>query len=163
MCDIIAYTDGGCRGNPGIGAWAYLLIHRPSARALEQADGERQTTNNRMELTAVLKCLQALTRPDTELEIRSDSKYTIDCCEKWLPGWKRNGWRRKGGPLKNVDLLQELDALLARHRVRFRWVKGHAGEVGNEYVDGLLNRAMDQLGRGAPAAHHKRRHFQLPT
>ncbi|TVQ90914.1 MAG: ribonuclease HI [Chromatiaceae bacterium] len=154
--DVIAWTDGGCRGNPGPGAWAFVLVQVHNGRALERAGAEHGTTNNRMELMAVLQALRALAKPGLELLIRSDSRYTIDSCHTWMPGWKARGWQRKGGPLKNLDLLQALDAELARHRVRFDWVKGHGGEAGNEHVDALLNTAMDRLVAGREAAHERR-------
>src|SRR5262245_19973061 len=112
VTDVIAYTDGGCRGNPGgIGAWAVLLIHPKTGRALERAGGERETMNNRMEMQAAIEALGALRRRQTSITIRSDSQYLINCCTKWLPSWKAHGWRRNEGPLKNVDLLQKLDVL----------------------------------------------------
>lgn len=153
MSAVIAYTDGGCRGNPGLGAWAYLLINTATGAALARAGSAADTTNNRMELSAVLGALRALRQDDTAILIRSDSKYTIDSCSTWLPGWKKRGWKRATGPLKNVDILQQLDAELARHRVRFEWVKGHAGDRGNEFVDQLLNESMD---RGAQATIERR-------
>ena len=152
MPQVIAYTDGGCRGNPGLGAWAYLLIDPARGKALARAGAERGTTNNRMELSAVLMALRALRKHDTELLVRSDSKYTIDSCASWLPGWKARGWKRATGPLKNVDILKDLDAELARHQVRFEWVKGHAGDRGNEYVDALLNESMDAAQAGGDGA-----------
>lgn len=148
MPEVIAYTDGGCRGNPGPGAWAYLLIQAGTGRAVARAGGERGTTNNRMELSAVIMMLRALRRRGIDLLVRSDSRYTIDCCRTWMPGWKARGWRRKGGELKNVDLLQELDRLLDDHRIAWEWVKGHSGDPGNDLVDGLLNEAMDRLAAG---------------
>ena len=154
--DVIAYTDGGCRGNPGPGAWAYVLINPRNKLAQEAAGGEQPTTNNRMELQAVLEALRALNKPQLKILIRSDSKYTIDCCSTWMSGWKKRGWTRKGGELKNVDILKELDQALQQHRVTFEWVKGHAGEAGNEHVDELLNQAMDRLKAGKSAAHKDR-------
>ena len=154
--DVIAYTDGGCRGNPGPGAWGYVLINPRTLTAQEAADGDKPTTNNRMELQAVLEALKALSKPGLKVLIRSDSKYTIDCCSSWMAGWKKRGWTRKGGELKNVDILKELDQALSKHQVQFEWVKGHAGERGNEHVDGLLNDAMDRLAAGTAAAHKQR-------
>jgi len=114
-----------------------------------------------MELKAVLMALRAMTRSDLEVCIRSDSRYTIDCCSRWLTGWKARGWRRKGGALKNVDLLQELDQELASHRVCFEWVKGHSGDPGNEDVDLLLNAAMDPLQDGRSPEHERRFEWAL--
>jgi ribonuclease HI len=160
--DVIAYTDGGCRGNPGgIGGWAFLLIHPKTGNALERAGGERETTNNRMEMTAAIEALGAIRRRDLVVVVRSDSRYLINCCSKWLPGWKRRGWRRSEGPLKNVDLLQALDELIARQRVRWEWVRGHAGNRGNERVDELANQAMDRIARGADPRLEKRRTWKL--
>lgn len=156
MTDIIAYTDGGCRGNPGIGGWAFLLHDRVSGQALERRGGEPHTTNNRMEMMAAIACLRALRKPGSALVIHSDSKYLIDCCQTWMPGWKARGWQRKGGPLKNLDLLQELDSLLAAHQVRWQWVKGHAGNRGNERVDQLANEAMDAIAAGQDPASERR-------
>lgn len=152
MPEVIAYTDGGCRGNPGLGAWAYLLINPASGKALARAGAETGTTNNRMELNAVLMALRALKKPGTDLLVRSDSKYTIDSCATWMPGWKKRGWRRPTGELKNVDILKQLDAELAKHQVAFTWVKGHAGDRGNEFVDGLLNESMDAAQAGGDGA-----------
>lgn len=149
MPQVIAYTDGGCRGNPGLGAWAYLLINPADGKALARAGAERDTTNNRMELSAVLMALRSLRKPGTGLLIRSDSKYTIDACSTWLEGWKRRGWKRPTGPLKNVDILKLLDLELAKHAVSFEWVKGHAGDRGNEFVDALLNECMDAAQAGS--------------
>jgi len=159
---LVAYTDGGCRGNPGIGGWGYLLIHLPTNVALEARGGAAQTTNNRMEMLAAIEALRSLKRPGQAIEIRSDSKYLVDMATKWMGGWKRKGWKRKGkAPIKNLDLVKELDALLQKHDVSWRWVKGHAGEPGNEFADQLTNDAMDaqQLGMGAAA---RRRHPVSP-
>ncbi len=156
MSGLLAYTDGGCRGNPGPGAWAFLLIDRDTGAALERADGEAATTNNRMELMGAIATLRALKQPSTVVEIRSDSSYVVQAASEWIPGWKARGWRRKEGPLKNLELLQELDRLCALHRVTWRWVKGHAGERLNEHVDRLVNAAMDRLARGEPAQQERR-------
>ena len=161
MPQVIAYTDGGCRGNPGLGAWAYVLINTSSGHALARAGAEQGTTNNRMELSAVLMALRALRNHNTDLLIRSDSKYTIDSCATWMAGWKARGWRRPTGPLKNVDILKDLDAELAKHAVSFEWVKGHAGDPGNEFVDGLLNESMDAAQAGGDGALERRLEWQL--
>ncbi|TVR14326.1 MAG: ribonuclease HI [Planctomycetota bacterium] len=154
---IQAWTDGGCRGNPGVGAWAFLLVDSHTGKALSCAAGERSTTNNRMEMLAAIQTLRALKGPSA-ICIHSDSRYLIDCCTKWLAGWKRQGWKRRGGALKNVDLLQMLDELLNMHQVRMTWVKGHSGDAGNDYVDGLLNTVMDQIQAGDPQANILKRH-----
>ncbi len=156
MREVIAYTDGGCRGNPGIGAWAFLLVDRKTRTALERAGGERETTNNRMEMMAAIEALVAIREPGTKILLLSDSKYLIECCTKWIPGWKKNGWKRKGGELKNVDLLKRLDELLAGRPVTFRWVAGHSGHPGNDHVDLLGNLAMDRIQIGKDPAHERR-------
>ncbi len=149
---LVAYTDGGCRGNPGVGGWGYILVHLPTGTTLEGRGGARQTTNNRMEMTAAIEVLRSLRKPGQRLEIRTDSKYLKDMAETWMKGWKKRGWKKKGGPIKNLDLVKELDALLAQHDVRWRWVKGHADEPGNERADALTNLAMDCIGMGVGAA-----------
>lgn len=147
MTRIQAWTDGGCRGNPGIGAWAFVIVDTESGKALQRAAGELNTTNNRMEMLAAIETLRSLQQP-SKILIHSDSRYLIDCCSTWMKGWKRNGWKRKGGELKNVDLLKILDELLVKHQVSWQWVKGHSGDVGNDYVDGNLNTVMDHIAKG---------------
>jgi ribonuclease HI len=148
MREIVAYTDGGCRGNPGgIGGWAFVLIDRRTNEALERAGGARATTNNRMEMQAAIEALGAIRAARASVIVHSDSRYLVDSCSKWLAGWKARGWRRAEGALANVELLQQLDGLLVRHDVRWQWVPGHAGELGNEHVDRLANLAMDRIER----------------
>ncbi|MCA9039519.1 MAG: ribonuclease HI [Planctomycetaceae bacterium] len=134
------FTDGACRGNPGPGGWAYLLRHPQSGKEKEAAGGEPLTTNNQMELQAVIQGLMALTRP-TQVEVITDSTYVAKGSREWLPNWKKNGWRRREGkqwkPIKNEELWRTLDELLARHEVRFTLVKGHAGHPENERCDEL--------------------------
>jgi len=150
---IIGYTDGGCRGNPGVGGWGYVLIDRRTGTTVEARDGERNTTNNRMEMTAALRLLQAFKRDGVVVEIRSDSKYLIDLSSKWRHGWKKRGWKKANGdPIANPDLVQALDEQLNRHRVSWKWVAGHSGEPGNEAVDELANHAMDALRKGQDPA-----------
>ncbi|MFH1464238.1 MAG: ribonuclease H [Pseudomonadota bacterium] len=144
---VLAFTDGGCRGNPGPGAWAFLLVDLASGAGLERAGGERMTTNNRMEFRAAIEALAALKRP-SEVEIRTDSKLLVNTATKWMAGWKARGWKRKTGEVENLDLVEALDSLVAMHRVRFTWVPGHAGVAGNEHVDALTNRAMDAVQAG---------------
>jgi ribonuclease HI len=157
---IVAYTDGGCRGNPGgIGAWAFVLVDEASRRALERADAVDDTTNNRMEMAAAIEALAALRRMGSEVVVCTDSRYLVDCCTKWMRGWKARGWARreeKEGPLKNVDLLRELDRLMGLHAVTWRWVQGHAGHRGNERVDQMANEAMDRLARGEAGRYERR-------
>ena len=139
-------TDGACRGNPGPGGWGVLLRARGAEKELHGAD--RATTNNRMELTAVIRALEALKRP-SEVRLYTDSQYVQKGISQWIGDWKRRGWRTAAKkPVKNEDLWRRLDELAARHRVEWRWVKGHAGHDGNERADALANRAIDEL-RGA--------------
>jgi ribonuclease HI len=132
------FSDGACKGNPGPGGWAYILRHPETGAEKEDSGGARRTTNNQMELLAVIRGLEALKRRSS-VEVVTDSKYVSQGCEDWLPGWKRNGWRRREGkswkPVKNVELWQTLDALLAKHEVRFTWIRGHAGHAENERCD----------------------------
>ena len=135
------YTDGACRGNPGPGGWGVVLNYREQRKTLRGYAA--QTTNNRMELTAVIEGLQALKRP-CEVELHTDSKYVMQGINEWIAGWKRNGWKTAARkPVKNVDLWQRLDAEAERHRVRWFWVKGHSGVDGNELADRLANEAID--------------------
>lgn len=160
--DLVAFTDGGCRGNPGVGAWAFLLVDSASRHALERADGEQETTNNRMEMSAAIHALRAVKTSGKRILVLSDSKYLIGCCTEWMAGWKRNGWKRKGGPLKNLDLLHQLDELIATHHVVWKWVAGHSGHDGNEHVDRLANEAMDRIELGENGAHTRRFEWKGP-
>jgi ribonuclease HI len=138
------YTDGGCRPNPGPGAWAALLRH--GAHEREIAGYEAQTTNNRMELTAALKGLQALKNP-CEVDLYTDSNYLKQGMSEWLAGWKRRGWRTADKkPVLNEDLWRALDAAAATHQVRWHWVRGHSGHAENERVDALVT-ATIQAGK----------------
>ncbi|NIL98795.1 MAG: ribonuclease HI [Planctomycetales bacterium] len=134
------FTDGACSGNPGPGGWAYILRHLPTGTEKEVAGAERETTNNRMELTAVIKGLEALKRP-CGVELFTDSQYVGKGISEWMPKWKANGWRRGRSagsqPVKNIDLWQRLDALIDRHRVIYSWVAGHSGHGENERCDQL--------------------------
>jgi len=137
------YTDGACRGNPGPGGWAATLQSGEHLRELSGA--EAATTNNRMELTAVIRALEALKRP-VKARIHTDSEYVRRGITEWLPGWKRRDWRTADKkPVKNRDLWEQLDALAARHELEWRWVPGHAGVPGNERVDRLATAAIDTL------------------
>ena len=133
------YTDGACDPNPGPGGWAALL--RWADREETLTGSERDTTNNRMELTAALQALKALGQP-SRVEIFTDSEYLKRGITEWLPGWRARNWRRRGGELKNVDLWKALDATLRHHQVTWHWVRGHAGHRENERVDGLAREAM---------------------
>ncbi|MCB9566052.1 MAG: ribonuclease HI [Myxococcales bacterium] len=131
------FTDGACRGNPGPGGWAFILHHPASGRSIEGSGGERATTNNRMEMLAVIRGLQRLRLP-LSVDLYSDSQYVLKGLDEWMPGWKRRGWRTASGePVKNQDLWIELDGLLVRHRVRFHWVRGHSGHPENTRCDQL--------------------------
>jgi ribonuclease HI len=134
---VLLFTDGACSGNPGPGGWAYILKHPVSGKVREGSGAEPQTTNNRMELMAVIEGLAALSRRSSVV-LTSDSKYVLDGLEKWLDGWKRKGWKTAGkAPVKNQDLWQKLDALREAHEIEFRWIKGHAGHAENERCDEL--------------------------
>ncbi len=138
------YTDGACRGNPGPGGWAALLSYE--GREKELSGAEALTTNNRMELTAVIRALEALKRP-VEARLFTDSEYVRRGVTEWMPQWKARGWRTAARkPVKNQDLWERLDQLAAAHHVEWRWVPGHAGVAGNERADELANRAIDALG-----------------
>ncbi len=138
--EVHAWTDGACKGNPGPGGWGAWLRFGEHEREL--FGGEELTTNNRMELTAVIEALRALNRP-CAVTLHVDSQYVMNGVTRWVPGWKRNGWRTADKkPVKNRDLWEALDAELARHQVTWQWVKGHAGDPGNERADALANRGV---------------------
>ena len=145
MKKVCIYTDGACSGNPGPGGWAAILRYKGHEKEL--SGGERETTNNRMELMAVISALTAL-KESCEVELWTDSQYIEKAInEGWLAGWKRRGWKRKGGELKNIELWQELDSLLARHKVNFNWLKGHDGHEFNERCDTLAVAERDKYSR----------------
>lgn len=140
------YTDGACKGNPGPGGWGALL--RFAGVEKELFGAEPQTTNNRMELLAVINGLEALTRPSL-VRITTDSQYVKNGISTWIHAWKKNGWRTAARkPVKNIDLWQRLDELVSGHEVEWEWVKGHAGHPENERADGLANRAIEELRNG---------------
>lgn len=138
--EVLLFTDGACSGNPGPGGWAFVMRHPVSGKEVECSGGERETTNNRMELTAVIRGLETLKRP-TRVEVVTDSTYVGKGFSEWMPKWKANGWRRrvKGGwaEVKNEDLWRCLDQLLAIHKVSFTHVRGHSGHPENERCDTL--------------------------
>jgi ribonuclease HI len=144
MKHVDIYTDGACRGNPGKGGWGAILVY--GEREKELCGGERETTNNRMELSAVIAALSALREP-CEITLTSDSKYVVDAVTKgWVESWRRNGWRKADkSPALNVDLWEQLLPLLARHSVRFVWVRGHNGHPYNERCDVLATTFADSL------------------
>ena len=137
MKSVVIHTDGACKGNPGPGGWGALLEYNGGRK--EIFGGEAQTTNNRMELVAVIRALEALTR-ESEVDLYTDSQYVKNGIESWIHGWKRNGWRTSDKKaVKNADLWRELDELAARHRIRWHWVRGHDDNPGNERADELAN------------------------
>jgi len=142
MNSVVIYTDGACKGNPGPGGWGVLL--RSEAAVKELYGGEAQTTNNRMELTAVIQALQALKRP-CRVTLWLDSEYVRKGITEWIHGWKAKGWKTAAKqPVKNADLCQRLDALThdGVHHIEWHWVRGHAGHPGNERADALANRGV---------------------
>ena len=145
MDNVTIYTDGACSGNPGPGGWGALMQFGAHERELK--GGEPQTTNNRMELFAAIAALEALKRPCT-VNLHTDSTYLRDGITKWIINWKRNGWKTAAKkPVKNVDLWQRLEAAIQRHEIAWHWVKGHAGDPGNEAADALAQQGLDAYGR----------------
>ena len=137
------YTDGACKGNPGPGGWGALLRYGEVEKELYGA--EPQTTNNRMELQAVISGLEALTRPSQVL-VTTDSQYVKNGITQWIHNWRKNGWKTAGRkPVKNADLWQQLHDAVARHQVTWEWVRGHTGHPENERADDLANRAIEEL------------------
>lgn len=151
LAKVVIYTDGACKGNPGPGGWGVLLRSSDGAEK-EMFGGELGTTNNRMEMMAVIEALGALKRP-CQVTLYIDSQYVLKGITEWLSGWKAKGWKTASKqPVKNVDLWQRLDALVSQagHCIDWRWVKGHAGDPGNERADSLANRGVEHaLGRRA--------------
>jgi ribonuclease HI len=140
------FTDGACSGNPGPGGWAYILRHPESGKEIEQAGGERQTTNNRMELIATIEGLRSLTKP-SRVELWSDSQYVVNGLREWMDAWKARGWKRGREALKNVDLWQALDELRAVHDIHAHWVRGHNDHAENERVDRLAVAQIERFRR----------------
>lgn len=141
---IVIYTDGACRGNPGPGGWGAVLRFRGKEKRLH--GGDPQTTNNRMELLAVIRALEALKSGGQQIDLYSDSRYVLQGIEDWLPGWKARGWKTAARkPVKNVELWQALDELAGQHDIRWHWVRGHSGDPGNELADELANLGIDEL------------------
>lgn len=139
---VVIYTDGACRGNPGPGGWGVVMSSRGQLKTLKGFAPD--TTNNRMELVAVIEGLRALKRT-CQIELNTDSKYVMQGINEWMINWKRNGWKTAARkPVKNVDLWQQLDDEVRRHEIQWRWVKGHSGVEGNEQADQLANEAIDE-------------------
>ncbi len=151
MVKVTIHTDGACSGNPGPGGWGAVLAS--GAHRKEISGGEESTTNNRMELLAAIRALEAL-RETSDVDLYTDSVYLRSGITQWIKAWKANGWRRRVGkkwePVKNVDLWQQLDRLAARHTVRFHWTEGHAGDADNERADALARAAIPRAS-SAPA------------
>jgi len=140
MKKVSLFTDGACSGNPGPGGWAFILRCQRTEKELERSDGVPETTNNQMELMAVIRGLEALKEP-CEVTLFADSSYVLQGMQSWMVGWKSRGWKRKDGsklvPVKNVELWMQLDKLMQRHRIEFEHVKGHSGHLENERCDEL--------------------------
>ena len=144
---IKIYTDGSCKGNPGLGGWGALLVH--NEQSIEIFDGELETTNNRMELMAVIEALNHASSMNDDIEIYTDSSYVQKGIQEWILNWKKNGWRSSNKkPVKNQDLWQELDAFNSSLKVEWFWVKGHAGHHGNERADFLANEGVKKIQQG---------------
>jgi|TARA_R110001606_G_scaffold112358_1_gene239174 ribonuclease HI len=140
---VVIYTDGACSGNPGPGGWGAFLQY--NGKTKELCGGEVETTNNRMELTAAIEAINSLKR-STIAELHTDSTYVKDGITKWMVNWKRNGWKTAAKkPVKNKDLWLALDEAISKHQIRWKWVKGHAGDPGNEKADELANVGMEKF------------------
>ncbi|AEB58250.1 ribonuclease HI [Ectopseudomonas mendocina] len=141
--EVVIYTDGACKGNPGPGGWGALLVYKGVEKELW--GGDPNTTNNRMELMAAIAGLIALTRP-CSVKLVTDSQYVMKGIQEWLPNWKKRGWKTASKePVKNADLWQKLDEEVNRHQVSWQWVRGHTGHPGNERADQLANRGVDEV------------------
>ena len=141
--EVVIYTDGACKGNPGPGGWGALLVYKGAEKELW--GGDPNTTNNRMELMAAIAGLVALTRP-CSVKLVTDSQYVMKGIQEWLPNWKKRGWKTASKePVKNADLWQKLDEEVNRHQVSWQWVRGHTGHPGNERADQLANRGVDDV------------------
>ncbi|WP_134675958.1 ribonuclease HI [Ectopseudomonas khazarica] len=141
--EVVIYTDGACKGNPGPGGWGALLVYKGVEKELW--GGDPSTTNNRMELMAAIAGLIALTRP-CAVKLVTDSQYVMKGIQEWMPNWKKRGWKTASKePVKNADLWQKLDEEVNRHQVSWQWVRGHTGHPGNERADQLANRGVDEM------------------
>lgn len=144
---VVIYTDGACRGNPGPGGWGVVLSYKGQVKELY--GGEQETTNNRMELTAAIQGLEAL-KKNCKVEINTDSKYVLQGITDWMSNWKKRGWKTAANkPVKNEDLWRRLDAAIKGHDVKWKWVKGHSGDNGNDRADALANFGIDTLSSKA--------------
>ncbi len=140
---VIIYTDGACRGNPGVGGWGVSFTYKNHNKELY--GGEKLTTNNRMELMAAIQALESLTKPCL-VQLNSDSSYVLKGITDWMPNWKKRGWKTAAKtPVKNEDLWRRLDAAIALHTIEWKWVKGHSGDPGNERADALANLGIDMM------------------
>lgn len=140
---VIIYTDGACRGNPGPGGWGVILNYKGKIKELYGA--EKHTTNNRMELMAAIQALESLNRP-CSVQLNSDSSYVLKGITDWMPNWKKRGWKTAAKtPVKNEDLWRRLDSAIVKHKVEWKWVKGHSGDTGNDRADALANLGIDSL------------------
>lgn len=143
MSRVVIYTDGACRGNPGPGGWAAILRYGKHCKELYGA--EEETTNNRMEMTAAIRALEALRRP-SQVILHTDSVYLMRGATDWMAGWKKRGWKTSSRkPVKNRELWEQLDLVLCKHDIEWVWVKGHSGDPGNERADELANVAIDEM------------------
>lgn len=143
MDKVQIYTDGACKGNPGVGGWGAVLI--AGSKKKELFGGEKETTNNRMELMAVIQALGVLKRP-CEIVMHTDSQYVLKGITEWIKGWKAKGWKTAARtPVKNVDLWQALDQAQSVHKIEWKWVRGHTGDPGNEHADQLANRGVESV------------------
>lgn len=140
---VVIYTDGACRGNPGPGGWGVILSYKGVVKELY--GGEKETTNNRMELTAAIQGLEVL-KKQCKVELNTDSKYVLQGITEWMPNWKKRGWKTAGNkPVKNEDLWRRLDAAGSKHTIEWKWVKGHSGHKENDRADELANLGIDRL------------------
>ena len=143
MKQVMIFTDGACRGNPGPGGWGAVLRYGSTEKTL--SGGEPDTTNNRMELMAAIMALEALTQPG-QVVLTTDSRYVMDGITQWMANWKKRGWKTASKqPVKNADLWRRLDAACSKHTIEWQWVKGHSGHPENEKADALANRGIDEL------------------
>lgn len=151
LSHVVIYTDGACKGNPGLGGWG-VLLRAADGTEKELFGGEKETTNNRMEMMAVIQALASLKRP-CQVTLHMDSQYVLKGITEWIKGWKAKGWKTSTKqPVKNVDLWQQLDALVQNsgHAIDWRWVRGHAGDPGNERADALANKGVEQAQTTRP-------------